>query len=121
MKTFVVAFTVFAVIAASSFVAASPKPGYGPPAVLPSSPSPYKLGTLLKNCISSLVQQIIQVLSAQVLARIPGSTTVPLLTLIGALKPLKTATVATLLTLLGSYNNKIYFFNEHYNILLIKY
>lgn len=73
MKAFVGIFIALAAIATSSFVAASADPNY----VAPAPPAPvatFKLGTLLQNCITALVQQIVKFVSSQITALVSGST-----------------------------------------------
>lgn len=101
MKTFIIVFIALAAVAASSRVAASscgsvpaaPSCGSVPAAPVAS----LKLGTLLKSCIITVVKQIIQLLSTELLALVPGNTPVPVPALLAALKALPSATVFTLL------------------------
>lgn len=98
MKTFIIVFIALAAVALSSRVDAYSSCGSAPAAPVAS----LKLGTLLKSCITTVVQQIVQLLSSQVTALVPGNTPVPLPALLAALKASPKLTVFTLLAAIGT-------------------
>lgn len=133
MKAFVGIFIVLATIAASSFVAASADPNYYAPPPPPVPVAKIQLGTLLKKSITIVAQQIVQFLSKQITALVPGSTEgklicfkcaeiiqswqnitvyfvfstlVPLAPLVAALKTLKSANVEIVLATVGNLLGK---------------
>lgn len=98
MKILIILIITLAAVALNSRVAAHQQCGAAPAAPVAS----LKLGTLLKSCITTVVQQIIQLLSSQLTALIPANTPVPVPTLLAALKALPSPTVAILLAAIGS-------------------
>lgn len=108
MKYFFVVFIAFVAVAGPIATFADPSPSYGQAqsygraqsygqAPAAAAATPLKLGDLLKSPITSLVQQIVQLLATEILKLIPGTTAVPIQALLAVVADLPNPTVANVL------------------------
>lgn len=103
MKTFVVVFIALVAVAASGRVAAVAVPQYAPGLTPGRS---LKLGTALKAAIAEKVQEIVGLVSSEILGLVSGGTPVPVQELLATLGRLPSVTVAGLLSTIGALLGK---------------